>query len=173
MNKRKLQKHTLLTYINFEDEFITERKIASNISFQKSINNCVIDVRSCEGPIPHFHIYNNKYKFHCCVRLDMADYFDHNGKIPGKLNKDQIKILIDVLSKNFENSDISVFDRAVEIWNLDENNPFKINPNVLMPDYNKLNVKNDDGIVDDVPINDRIINTSKKILKKNFKIRKK
>ena len=34
-----------------------------------------------------------------------------------------------------------------------------------MPDYNKLNIKNDDGIVDDVPINDRVINTSKKNLK--------
>ena len=34
-----------------------------------------------------------------------------------------------------------------------------------MSDYNKLNIKNDDGIVDDAPINDRVINTSKKNLK--------
>ena len=91
------------------------------------------------GNIPHFH-YRTKgtWKFHSCIRIDKAEYFEHEGK-EGKLNSKQRKELVKFLqgankSKGFNTN----WERLLADWNANNSN-IEVDENQEMPNY--LNLK--------------------------------
>lgn len=90
------------------------------------------------GNIPHFH-YRTKgtWEFHSCIRLDSADYFEHEGK-EGKLNSRQRKSLVKFLNSNDKNEeDKTHWQVLLREWNRN-NSEISIDVNIEMPDYLSL-----------------------------------
>ena len=63
------------------------------------------------GNIPHFHYRTkNTWEFHTCIRLDIAEYFHHDGK-EDILNSKQRKQLVKFLKQNLEIKDIRLIGK--------------------------------------------------------------
>ena len=95
------------------------------------------------GNIPHFH-YRDKddwSKFHSCIRIDKADYFQHEGK-EDTLNAHQRKDLQEFMEspvddikygKSFKNN----WELVCFLWNIN-NSTKRIDDNIKMPNYRLL-----------------------------------
>lgn len=107
-----------------------------------SFDDCEVCIFGGEGNIPHFHILNTKTREKCCVRIDCAEYFNHNDKYKLRLNSHDKKDLdnwLNSCSDDFAVLDIhlTVFRNIVMLWN--QNNPDnKIDIHIEKPDYTKL-----------------------------------
>lgn len=91
------------------------------------------------GNIPHFHIIDSNTQgniFNSCIRIDKAEYFNHEGKTD-KLNSQLRKDLVNFLLSTDEDLGISNWILLVSEWNRNNSN-IKININTQMPDYIKL-----------------------------------
>ena len=95
------------------------------------------------GNIPHFHLRNSKDwdKFHSCIKIMSAEYFEHQGK-EHKLNASLLKDLCKFLSSpvqsekyrdKFENN----WQLICFLWELNNSN-MMIPDGTEMPDYSKL-----------------------------------
>lgn len=86
------------------------------------------------GNIPHFH-YRTKgtWEFHSCIKLEKAEYFEHEGK-EGKLNSKQRKALVKFLNKVDEDENKTNWQIIVSEWNRNNSN-VKVNKNLQMPNY--------------------------------------
>ncbi len=90
------------------------------------------------GFLPHMHIWDYTTrggKFHCCVRLDKAEYFKHTGKedtLNSIIKKDLIAFL-NSPSKYFETN----WDGLLVLWN-ENNSEVELDLDIEMPDYTKL-----------------------------------
>ena len=96
-----------------------------------------------EGRYPHFHFINKEKKIEGCIRLDIPDYFKHDGK-DGMLNSNERKNLIKWLNSNHPEYlklgiELSVYKYMCILWN--DNNPDYIYNNLEIPDYKKLPAK--------------------------------
>lgn len=91
------------------------------------------------GNIPHFHyrLKNDWDKFHSCIKIETAEYFEHEGK-ESKLNFKQRKELVKFLKEQPRNKRYKTnWERILAEWN-DNNSNIEIDENLEMPDYNKL-----------------------------------
>ena len=94
------------------------------------------------GNKPHMHIWDSGTRgqeFHCCVRLDVPEYFIHEGK-EDILNSNQRKELIKFLKAPYRRFGITNWERVLIEWN-DNNSNLVIDENSEMPDYKKLPIK--------------------------------
>lgn len=97
------------------------------------------------GNIPHFHyvdvnsLGSNKKGFHSCIRIDKAEYFNHEGK-EDKLNSKQKKELQKFLQQPFRDKRVKMtnYEFIVMTWN-DNNSSVILDENIKMPNY--LNLK--------------------------------
>lgn len=90
------------------------------------------------GKIPHFHIwdYSTKgEKFHTCIKIEVAEYFNHNGK-EDKLNHKLKKELVDFLEKPY-NTYLTNWQLLLIMWNIN-NSDVKVDEDQEMPDYMTL-----------------------------------
>ena len=90
------------------------------------------------GNKPHFH-YRTKsdWEFHSCIRIDVLEYFEHEGK-EGKLNSKQRKELVKFLNDISEDDDSKTNWQVLIIeWNRN-NSDVKVDKDIPMPDYTKL-----------------------------------
>ena len=93
------------------------------------------------GSIPHFHLRDRTTKgdnFHCCVRIDKAEYFQHDGK-NDKLNSKQKKNLCSFLNQKvlLGTAEITNWDKVIMYWN-DNSSNITLDSDTEMPDYTKL-----------------------------------
>ena len=87
------------------------------------------------GNIPHFH-YRTKgtWEFHSCIKLEKAEYFEHEGK-EGRLNTKQRKQLVKFLKSSNKSSKFdSNWERLIADWNAN-NSDTEVNENLQMPNY--------------------------------------
>lgn len=87
------------------------------------------------GNIPHFHYRTkNTWEFHTCIRLDIAEYFHHDGK-EDILNSKQRKQLVKFLKAEPRNKRYKTnWERVLADWN-DNNSDIEIDENLDMPNY--------------------------------------
>lgn len=91
------------------------------------------------GNIPHFHIIDSNTRgniFNSCIRIDKAEYFNHEGKTD-KLNSQLRKDLVNFLLSTDEDLEISNWILLISEWNRNNSN-IKISINSQMPDYINL-----------------------------------
>lgn len=127
-----------LALINLNGNIFPERN-EGTIRLKK-YGDCKINCYGSEGTKPHFHIENKDLSFICCIRLDAPEYFNHGIK-QGTLNNNQIKELIKVLNSKAKSGKYSVFESLCFGWNDDMENKFEVLYPFKMPDYTKLNNK--------------------------------
>lgn len=105
-----------------------------------SFNDCEVMVYGGEGPIPHFHIYNKQTGQKCCIRIDCAEYFNHNSTYKMELSNSDKKDLIEWLSSYYPRLakfEITIFQYIVNLWS--DNNPdYELDANIEMPNYMNL-----------------------------------
>lgn len=99
------------------------------------------------GNKPHFHVWDatsrgtDKQKgFHTCVRIDICDYFLHEGKMD-KFNSKGRKELVSFLqskSKNKRFNNFTNWEVLLSLWNMN-NSKVEIDEDIEMPNY--LNLK--------------------------------
>lgn len=103
-------------------------------------NKCKVTVYGKEGPIPHFHFYDIPTKRQGCIRIDVAEYFNH-GKYNDTLSRDEIKILHMWLTsphQSFGTYGLSNYDVICIYW--DDNNPnYRMPEKPTMPNYLEIN----------------------------------
>ena len=98
------------------------------------------------GKFPHFHYRDAKdwKKFHTCIRIDVAEYFLHEGK-EDKLNAKQLKNLYkflksDVTLSKYRGKFKNNYELICFLWDLN-NSDVQIPENIDMPDYlHELNI---------------------------------
>lgn len=107
-----------------------------------TLGELVIYVRTNDpGNYPHFHIVDENtlgQQFHCCVRIDCAQYFKHTGKensLKSKRRRELIKFLQLPSEDEPEKSNWKVV--LVE-WNRN-NSTKKVPLDLEMPNYLTLN----------------------------------
>lgn len=97
------------------------------------------------GNIPHFHYVDeatrgkdSKKGFHTCIKLEVPEYFNHEGK-EDKLSSKQKKELNEFLRKPFDRPKFqgTNWDYIVMIWNMN-NSDKNIDEDQEIPDYTKL-----------------------------------
>lgn len=101
-------------------------------------------VYGSEGYKPHMHVFMGEDRDDApvaCVRLDVAEYFDHGKKSDRfvKLNSFYKKALISILKGPLDDKDrnsISVWKFMCYSWNA--SNQERRMENINMPDYSKL-----------------------------------
>lgn len=91
--------------------------------------------------IPHFHYVDHSTfgnEFHTCIRLDVPEYFLHEGK-DDVLNSKQKKNLVSFLKEldPEEDDGRTNFDTLLREWNRN-NSDVRIDYSQDMPDYSKL-----------------------------------
>lgn len=95
-----------------------------------------VSIYSKEGPIPHFHFYDDEMKKKGCIRLDKAEYFVH-GDNNHKLNSKEVKNLINWMLSKHRVLDITIWEYMCILWG--DNNPEYLLPeDLVMPDYYQL-----------------------------------
>lgn len=109
--------------IDFTDiESISETQIQSKKRFNtKSIGECIIEVYANEGPIPHFHLYNQDKYFESCIRIYENLYFSHGGKYKDTLNSKQCRQLNEYLKTPYTKipgANITLWQAIVFSWEL-------------------------------------------------------
>lgn len=109
-----------------------------------TFDGCDVCVYSSEDSIPHFHIKDIQANQECCIRIDKPEYSNHSFRYQMKLNKSDIKDLINWLSspsrraKKWFGVDITIYQDICSLW--DQNNPdYELNEDIVMPDYTLLN----------------------------------
>lgn len=105
-------------------------------------DNIEIRVYGKEGNIPHFHFDHIQSKRKGCIRIDVAEYFDHGDKYKDRLTNKEIKNLIlwlksdKTVFKKF-GSNITIYDYIKILW--DDNNPnYPLKEDYKIPDYEQL-----------------------------------
>ncbi len=92
------------------------------------------------GSIPHVHVRdkNNWKRFHCCVKLETAEYFPHGNKV-SEFNSQERKLFAEfmesLISKRKFNG--TVWDYCTLEWDAN-NSKYEISDDVERPDYRKL-----------------------------------
>ena len=116
------------------DEFFTEN---GGYIYQGNIGNkkMKISIYNGERDIPHCHVYNVDFSFHCCPCLDEAKYFIHTGK-ENKMNSYQRKDFDKIMSmKTHRTYGMTVWEFLVQEWN--RKNEHKVTT-TYKPDYKKM-----------------------------------
>ena len=91
------------------------------------------------GPTPHFHIDNKQTGESCCVRIDKAEYFNHEKHMTKFLTAKLKKNLVDWLNSNSSdysilNINLTLYQNICILWN--QNNPnWKLEKIPDMPNY--------------------------------------
>ena len=92
------------------------------------------------GNYPHFHIIDENtmgQQFHCCVRIDCAQYFKHTGK-EDVLNSSKRKELVEFLTSASEDEPEKTNWQVVLVeWNRNNSNK-KVPLDLTMPNYKDL-----------------------------------
>ena len=99
-----------------------------------------VSLYSSEGKYPHFHFYNSEKEIEGCIRLDVPEYFIHDGKkdmLDSREKKDLIKWL-NSYHKEYKalGVDLTIYKYMCILWN--DNNPDHIYNDLQMPDYKLL-----------------------------------
>jgi hypothetical protein len=94
------------------------------------------------GNVPHFHIVdaNTRGKqFHCCVKIEKSEYFDHGFKTDKITNSKERKALDSFLREPFQKSKFNGtnWEYIVMIWNMN-NSDMDVDEELPQPDYTKL-----------------------------------
>ena len=102
-----------------------------------------VNIHGGEGRHPHFHFINKEKKIEGCIRLDIPEYFKHDGK-DDILSSKERKQLIKWLNSNHSGYlklgvELSIYKYMCILWN--DNNPDYIYNDLEMPDYTKLPAK--------------------------------
>ena len=88
-----------------------------------------------QRPQKHFHFYRGKdRKAGGCIRLDVSEYFPHDGHID-TLDKKEIKELILFLNDTNSETGLSNWKTILAIWNMQNSNYPKIDTNAPIPPY--------------------------------------
>ena len=110
-------------------------------------DNIEIIVYGNEGPNPHFHFKDiaSKHYREGCVRIDIAEYFDH-GKYKARFTKDEKEELVRFLNSTttkrsrFWNPSATNYDVIIALWNM-SNELYEIDEDIEMPNYEELSTK--------------------------------
>lgn len=88
------------------------------------------------GNKPHFHIINSEKHFSCCVRIDVAEYFVHQGK-EDILDNSLKKSLVYFLKSKHRKLPITNWEYLCACWE-DNNSDMPLDDNLEMPNYLNL-----------------------------------
>lgn len=124
-----------LNKISLQEQLLLEMAKIGNIK------DLVLYVRTNDpGNCPHFHIVDEAtlgQQFHCCVRIDCAQYFKHTGK-EDVLNSKRRRELIEFLQTSSEDEPEKTNWKVVLVeWNRN-NSTKKVSLDLQMPNYKEL-----------------------------------
>ncbi len=124
-----------LDKISLQEQLLLEMAKIGNI------RDLVLYVRTNDpGNYPHFHIVDEATlgrQFHCCVRIDCAQYFKPTGK-EDTLNSKRRKELIEFLQSPSEDEPEKMNWKIVLVeWNRN-NSTKKVSLDLQMPNYKEL-----------------------------------
>ena len=126
-------KDTVLTI--YDNGIVTEGTIMST-----NMYNIKCDVRGREREIPHFHIMTPDRKVDFCIKLGVAEWFAHGNHIYPPKNDKQLDEIVKLLSLPNEKRGGTNYTAMISTWN--ESNPHAtVDPNLSMPDYSTLTLK--------------------------------
>lgn len=113
-------------------------KDSNNFSVPQKLK---VFVNGSEGPIPHFHIWDNAtngQKFHTCICINEVMYFSHNGK-EDKLSQRQKQQLMEFLNATPQNKRYRThWEYICSMWNDNNSTQPHVDEESVVPDYTLL-----------------------------------